>query len=342
VADVTGSGRWVVTGGAGYVGGHVVQALLAAGVEVVVLDDLSTGLPARIPAGTDWLHGRLDDRRALDEVLAGADGVVHLAAQTSAPGSVADPLRHYRGNVTDVVGLLAAMEDHGVTRLVASSSAAVYGGLLAVPAPRAFRENHPLHPQSPYGTTKMIGELLITDMCPRGLDSIALRYFNVAGAGAPVLADVKPAGLLPQVLQAADSGRPLTVFGIDHPTPDGSAVRDFVHAADVADAHVAAVDRLTSGWSGAAVYNVGTGTGSSVLDVLGRAGAVVGRPVPHVFGDSRPGDPAWAVGDVSAIARDLGWRASRDLTDCVVSAWSAMGHRAAPVGRDHRLTGAAR
>jgi UDP-glucose 4-epimerase len=321
---VTGSGRWVVTGGAGYVGGHVVQALLGAGIEVVVLDDLSTGRAARIPAGVRWVRGRLGDRRVLDDALAGVAGVVHLAALTSAPGSVTAPLAHYRANVGDVVGLLAAMADHGVSRLVASSSAAVYGGLPGEPALRASRETDALHPQNPYGSTKMIGELLLRDVAGQGLSSIALRYFNVAGAASPVLADVKPGGLAPQVLQARVTGAPLTVFGTDHPTPDGSAVRDFVHAADVADAHVAAVAKLLSGWSGAAVYNVGTGAGSSVLEVLARAGEVTGGRVPYVSGHRRPGDPSWAVADVSAMARDLGWRASRDLTDCLASAWEAM------------------
>jgi UDP-glucose 4-epimerase len=321
---MTGSGSWVVTGGAGYVGGHVVRALLRAGIDVVVLDDLSTGCIERVPPRVRRVVGRLDDRRVLDDALAGAAGVVHLAAQTSAPASVTDPLSHYRANVADVVTLLAAMADHGIARLVASSSAAVYGGLPGVPAPRAFAESHPLHPQSPYGTTKMIGELLLADVASRGLRSIALRYFNVAGAGSPVLADRKPGGLPPQVLQACRTGRPLTVFGTDHPTPDGSAVRDFVHAEDVADAHVAAVLRLSEGGSGAAVYNVGTGTGSSVLDVLARAGEVTGSAVPFEVGPRRPGDPSWAVADVSAIHRDLGWRATRDLTDCLASAWSAL------------------
>jgi UDP-glucose 4-epimerase len=317
------AGSWLVTGGAGYIGGHVVHALLDAGLEVVVLDDLSTGRAQRVPVGVRFVHGRVSDRHVLDRVLTGTAGVVHLAAQTSAPGSVTDPLLYYRANVGDVVTLLTAMADHGIGRLVASSSAAVYGGLPGVAVPLAFSEGHPLHPRSPYGTTKMVGELLLADMAARGLSSIALRYFNVAGAGSAVLADLKPGGLPPQVLAARVSRRPLTVFGTDHPTPDGSAVRDFVHAADVADAHVAAVARLCSGWSGAGVYNVGTGVGSSVWEVPARARNVTGGPVPFVTGPRRPGDPSWAVADVSAIARDLGWRASRDLTDCLASAWAA-------------------
>jgi UDP-glucose 4-epimerase len=316
---------WVVTGGAGYVGGHVVAALHAAGVGVVVLDDLSTGRADRLPPGVRLVRGRIGDRGVLDDVLPGAAGVVHLAALTSAPESVGSPLAYYRANVTDVVTLLGAMTEHQVPRLLASSSAAVYGGRPGDPAPTAFTEVHPTRPQNPYGTTKLVGEQLINEVGhAAGIATIALRYFNVVGAGAPALADGRPGGLLHSVLTARRDGVPLTVHGRTHPTPDGSAVRDFVHASDVAAAHVAAVSRLCSGWRGAAVYNVGTGRGTSVVDMIARTAVVTGGRVPSVDGPVREGDPACAVADPALIARELGWRARRGLDESIASAWAAM------------------
>jgi UDP-glucose 4-epimerase len=317
--------HWVVTGGAGYVGGHVVAALVEAGVDVVVLDDLSTGRAERLPRAVRLFRGRVGSRGALDAVLRRAAGVVHLAALTSAPESVAAPLSYYRANVTDVTELLAAMADHGVPRLVASSSAAVYGGRSGEPAPPAFPEQYPTAPQNPYGATKLIGERLIADVgAATGLASVALRYFNVVGAGSRCLADVRTGALLPRVLLARREGLPVTVHGRTHPTADGSAVRDFVHVLDVADAHVAAVAGVSSGRRGAAVYNVGTGTGSSVLELLARSAAVTGGPVPWVDGPARPGDPATAVADASLIARELGWYPRRGLDEAIASAWDAM------------------
>ncbi|SDY49769.1 UDP-glucose 4-epimerase [Modestobacter sp. DSM 44400] len=322
---MAGTGMWVVTGGAGYVGGHVVAALHAAGVELVVLDDLSTGRADRLPPEVRLVRGRVGNRAVLDGVLDGAAGVVHLAALTSAPESVDSPLAYYRANVTDVATLLGAMTDHRVPNLVASSSAAVYGGRPRDPAPAAFPENHRPRPQNPYGTTKLVGEHLMSEAGgAAGIATVALRYFNVVGAGARELADSRPGGLLPRVLAARRDGVHLVVNGRTHPTPDGSAVRDFVHAADVASAHVAAVSRLSSGGRGAAVYNVGTGRGASVLDVLARTEAVTGGPVPWVDGPPRVGDASCAVADTSLIARELGWHAERDLDESIASAWAAM------------------
>jgi UDP-glucose 4-epimerase len=334
--------HWVVTGGAGYIGGHVVSALVAAGVAVVVLDDLSTGRAERLPAEVRLVRGRVGNRGALDAVLPGAAGVVHLAALTSAPESVTDPLAYYRANVTDVATLLGAMAEHGVHRLVASSSAAVYGGRPGEPSPSAFAEQHPTAPQNPYGTTKLVGERLIAEAgAAAGLSSIALRYFNVVGAGSRALADVRTGALLPRVLLARRDGPAVTVHGRTHPTVDGSAVRDFVHVLDVADAHVAAVSRVGAGGPGAAVYNVGTGTGFSVLEVLARVAAVTGGPVPWLDGAARPGDPAYAVADASLIARELGWTAARDLDDAIASAWNALTATRGPaVSRRRRLAAA--
>jgi UDP-glucose 4-epimerase len=332
----------VVTGGAGYVGGHVVAALRGQGVPVVVLDDLSTGRADRLPADVPLVVGSVGDQRVLRSVLPGAEGVVHLAALTSAPDSVRDPLAYYRANVTDTAALLSAMGDADVLRLVASSSAAVYGSGSGA----ALTEQTPPQPQNPYGTTKWVGEQLMADVgAAASLASIALRFFNVVGSGGPALADSRTATLLPRALRAArgESG-PLVVHGLAHPTPDGSAVRDFVHVRDVAAAHVAAVRRLASGWSGSAVYNVGTGRGCSVLELIDLVERVTGLPVPWLPGQIRPGDPSWSLADPGLIARELGWCARWDLEDAVRSAWTSVApvrRVAGPVRRRFRQPAAA-
>src|SRR3954451_4026379 len=284
-------GTWVVTGGAGYIRGHVVAALRRDGIRVVVLDDLSTGRAERLPLDVPLVRGRVGDGRVLRSVLPGAAGVVHLAALTSAPEAVRDPLAYYRANVTDTAALLSAMADAGVDRIVASSSAAVYGSA----AGAVLTEQDLPRPENPYGTTKWIGERLLAEGgAATGMASIALRFFNVVGAATPVLADTRTTALLPRVLRAAQ-GAPLNVRGLAHPTPDGSAVRDFVHVRDVAEAHVAAVRRLASGWRGSAVYNVGTGTGCSVLELIALVERVTGAPGPLGVGAGATGRPV-AVG----------------------------------------------
>src|SRR3954449_4078085 len=331
------TGTWVVTGGAGYIGGDVVAALRRDGVRVVVLDDLSTGRAERLPVDVPLVRGRVGDPDVLRSVLPGAAGVVHLAALTSAPESVRDPLAYYRANVTDTATLLSAMADAGVDRIVASSSAAVYGSA----AGAVLTEEDLPRPENPYGTTKWIGERLLAEVgAATGTASVALRFFNVVGAAAPVLADARTAALLPRVLRAA-SGAPLTVHGLSHPTPDGSAVRDFVHVRDVAAAHVAAVRRLASGASGSAVYNVGTGRGRSVLELIALVERVTGRPVPWTPGPARPGDPSRSVAGPSLIARELGWRARWDLADAVRSAWAVRIPPPATVRRGARQPAAA-
>jgi UDP-glucose 4-epimerase len=326
-ADVTDT--WVVTGGAGYIGGHVVSALHRAGAEVVVLDDLSTGLAERLPDGVRLVRGRVGNAGLLRSVLRDADGVVHLAALTSVPDSVRDPLAYYRANVGDVATLASAMAEAGVGRLVASSSAAVYGDQGSA----AYAEDCDPRPTSPYGTTKWVGERLIAEAgAANGTASIALRFFNVVGAGGPVLADRRTGALLPRVLHARRTGVPLTIHGLAHPTRDGSAVRDYVDVRDVADAHVAAVTSLAAGGGSSAVYNVGTGTGCSVLELLAATARVTGGPVPWEAGPARPGDSISSVADPSRIARELGWHARHDLDDSVASAWAA-GSAAGKVSR---------
>jgi UDP-glucose 4-epimerase len=312
-------GTWVVTGGAGYIGGHVVAALRREGIPVVVLDDLSTGRADRLPPDVPLVQGRVGDPRTLRSALTGAAGVVHLAALTSAPESLRDPLAYYRANVSDTATLLAAMADAGVPRIVASSSAAVYGSA----GDAALTEQDLPRPENPYGTTKWIGERLLAEVgAATGTASVALRFFNVVGAATPELADTRSTALLPRVLRAAAGGA-LQVHGLSHPTPDGSAIRDFVHVRDVAEAHVAAVHRLTSDPVGSAVYNVGTGTGCSVLELIALTEWVTGRTVTWTAGPARPGDPSRSVADPALIARELGWRARWDLADAVRSAWAA-------------------
>jgi UDP-glucose 4-epimerase len=300
---------------------------------VVVLDDLSSGRAERVPRGVPLVRARAGDRPALRSVLAGAAGVVHLAALTSASDSVRNPLAYYQANVTDLATLLAAMTDVGVRRLVASSSAAVYGDQGTAVGP-AFTEDCAPHPQSPYGTTKWIGERLMAEVgAATGTATIALRYFNVVGAGDTALADHRTGVLLPRILLARRRGTALTVNGLAHPTPDGSPVRDFVDVQDVAEAHLAAVARLSSGWQGAAVYNVGTGVGCSVLQLLAATARVTDGPVAWMPGRARPGDPSSSVADASRIARELGWRARRDLDESVASAWAAMSEAGSVIRR---------
>ncbi|HEY2669719.1 MAG TPA: UDP-glucose 4-epimerase GalE [Rugosimonospora sp.] len=318
---------WLVTGGAGYIGGHVVRCLRGAGYQVVVLDDLSTGRPERLPDDVALVVGAVTDRSLITDVLRRhrIDGVVHLAARKSVSESVARPDWYHRENVGGVVALLDAMAGAGVSRLLFSSSAAVYG----IPAAPRVDESCRAAPINPYGLTKLLGEQLIAaagDGYP--MSWLALRYFNVVGAAQPLLADrvpanLAPANLVPIALAAMTADRPVTVTGTDFPTRDGTGVRDYVHVQDLAAAHLAAVDRLMGRTPASSVYNVGTGRGYSVLEVLNRIGAVTGQPVRYEVGARRPGDPPEVVADVSRIRRELGWQARYGLTEMIASTWLA-------------------
>jgi UDP-glucose 4-epimerase len=312
---------WLVTGGAGYIGAHVVEELLGAGHQVVVVDDLSTGSPHRVPPSVDFVRACITDRSALDDVFARhpVEGVVHLAGRKSVAESLLDPLGYHRVNVTGLAVVLEAMAAAGVTRLVFSSSAAVYG----TSGRRPLAESSPLAPRSPYGVSKLVGEQLIKACGAAGaLSWVALRYFNVAGAARPALGDRGGQNLLPRVFAAASTGEPLTVYGTDHPTPDGTALRDYVHPGDVAAAHAVAVAAVSAGTC-AEVYNVGTGTGTSVRDMICAVEAVTGLRVPVLLGGALAGDPAIAVADTTAIRRRTGWRPRHSLRDQVASAWAA-------------------
>ena len=313
-----------MTGGAGYIGSHVVRLLQQRGERVVVVDDLSNGRTERIG---DAPVVQVDlAREAAPEQLARAfsehavDAVIHFAARKQVGVSVQQPAMYWQQNVGGGANLLQAMADAGVGRLVFSSSAATYGA----PDVDLVREDGPAEPINPYGQTKLVGEWMNRAAgVAWGLRSANLRYFNVAGAGWPDLGDSVVMNLIPIVFTALDEGRAPVVFGGDYPTPDGSAVRDYVHVHDLALAHLAALDGLSRDERPHDVYNVGTGSGSSVLEVLRVIGEVTGIDTSPDVRERRAGDPPALVADVSRIEADLGWKASRDLTDIVSTAWEA-------------------
>jgi UDP-glucose 4-epimerase len=311
---------WLVTGGAGYIGAHVVRAMAAEGTSVIAFDDLSTGVADRVQ-GMPLVVGSVLDIPLLKRTIAEHEisGVVHIAAKKQVGESVADPLTYYRENVGGVMMLVEACRDMGVDRVVFSSSAATYG----LPDVDLVTEDTPCAPLSPYGETKLIGEWILRDCATAfGLRCMALRYFNVAGAAGPDLGDPGVFNLIPLVFRALDAGERPKVFGDDYPTPDGTCVRDYVHVADIAEAHLAATRALDDG-AGSATYNIGRGVGSSVLEVLEVIGTVTGRDVTPEIVDRRPGDPARIVAAADRIRGGLGFTATRDLEDMVESAWTA-------------------
>ena len=312
---------WLLTGGAGYIGSHVLRAMRADSLDVVVLDDLSTGDSGRVPATVPLVTASVLDRDAVQRTLVEYEisGVVHLAAKKSVGESMCNPLHYYRENVLGVVSLLAAMNAVGVRRLVYSSSAAVYG----TPATDAVDETAPLQPESPYGRTKLIGEWLVGDAVALGLSSVSLRYFNVVGCADPGLADVGGTNLFPLVMRALAGGERPTLFGEDYPTHDGSCIRDYIHVQDLAEAHVAAA-RLVASTTCQETVNIGCGRGHSVLEVLSAVGAVTGRDATPEILPRRPGDPAAVVAAVGKARRLLGWQAQHGLDDMVASSWHAL------------------
>ena len=312
---------WMLTGGAGYIGAHVLRALQASGREVVVLDDLSTGVAAKVPDGVPLLRANVGDRMTVGAALRDFDvtGVVHLAAKKAVGESVEQPEFYYRENVDGMLSLLEAMADAGTSALVYSSSAAVYGN----PSEEFVSENAPLIPESPYGQTKVIGEWMTRNSAVnRDLSWTALRYFNVAGAASPELGDTSVFNLIPMVFRALAEDRRPQVFGDDYPTPDGSCIRDYIHVADLADAHVAAAAACERPGVGEA-YNVGRGQGVSVFEVMTVISEVVGFDVNAEVGARRAGDPAQLVALAAKINNDLGWSAKYDLREMVTSAWAA-------------------
>ncbi|GLU90621.1 UDP-glucose 4-epimerase GalE [Agromyces sp. NBRC 114283] len=312
----------MVTGGAGYIGAHVVRAFQAKGIDVVVLDDLSSGRRGFVTDGVDFVHGSILDGALLESVFARHDvrGVVHLAGFKYAGVSVQRPLHTYQQNVTGTATLLAAMEAANVARIVFSSSAAVYG----TPDVDLVTEETAKHPQSPYGESKLIGEWLLADQAAAtGLAHTSLRYFNVVGSGTPEIFDVSPHNLFPLVFDALLDGRTPKVNGDDYATPDGTCVRDYIHVADLAAAHVVAAERLEAGEPVAPVYNLGSGDGVSVAEIMSAVAKVTGIDFVPESAPRRPGDPARIVASGELAARDLDWRMRHSLEDMVRSAWEA-------------------
>ena len=313
---------WLVTGGAGYIGSHVVKALAHAGLSTVVVDDLSSGFRQFVDPEVPFVYGSILDGELLVKTIADHDvsGVIHVAGYKYAGVSVQRPLHTYEQNVTGTAVLLAAMADKNVDKIVFSSSAAVYG----TPPTELVTEDTPKNPQSPYGESKLIGEWLLRDQgVAAGLKHTSLRYFNVVGSGDPSLYDTSPHNLFPLVFAALKDGRTPRINGDDYDTPDGTNVRDYVHVADLATSHVAAAIRLDAGEPLEAAYNLGSGAGSSVGDIMRAVADVTGIAFDPVIGPRRPGDPARIVATGELAARDLDWKMRHDLREMVASAWAA-------------------
>lgn len=313
---------WLVTGGAGYIGAHVVRAFNEAGMQAVVVDDLSSGHPSFVDADTPLVECSILDTAALRETLVNHEvtGVVHLAAFKYAGESVNRPLHTYTENVTGTISLLEAMKEAGVGNLVFSSSAATYG----TPDVDLVTETTAVTPESPYGRSKLIGEWLLEDFArAHGLAHTSLRYFNVVGSGYPDIRDTSPHNLFPIVLDALVAGHTPKIFGDDYPTPDGTCVRDYIHVADLAHSHVVAARALSEGKALEPVYNLGSGDGVSVREIMTAMSEVTGIEFTPETAPRRRGDPARIVASGEAAARDLEWVMRHSLNDMVASAWDA-------------------
>jgi UDP-glucose 4-epimerase len=323
----------LVTGGAGYVGSVVAEGLLKEGFGVVVLDNLQEGHHDAVPEGAEFIAADITVRQELEKVFAQnrIDAVMHMAAETVVPVSMTDPARHFRCNVVGGLNLLDAMLGHDVHRLIFSSSAAVYGE----PRTDEIGEGHPKVPLNPYGETKLIFERIL-EWYGRAyqLQFICLRYFNAAGASQRLGEDHRPeTHLIPNVLRAAlDKSAPVTLFGTDYPTRDGSCVRDYVHVIDIAQAHILALKRLKNR-SGRA-YNLGSGGGHSVMEVVEVARQVTGVDIPAKVSARRPGDPAVLVASSALAQQELGWKPEyAGLESIVSSSWRWMQEH--PQGYSH-------
>jgi UDP-glucose 4-epimerase len=312
---------FLVTGGAGYIGSHIVRSFGLAGMDVVVVDDLSSGHRAFVPADVAFVETSILDTEQLTATMRRHDvtGVVHLAGFKYAGVSVERPLHTYEQNVTGTASVLAAMRDASVPSIVFSSSSAVYG----TPTVDVVTEDTETIPESPYGESKLVGEWLIRSAArAHGFRHTSLRYFNVVGSAVPTLFDTSPHNLFPLVIKALRDGARPHINGNDYPTPDGTCIRDYIHVADLADAHVVAARKLVAGDALEPVYNLGSGDGVSVHEIMAAFAEATGRAFQPTIHPRRPGDPARIVANGVLAARDLDWMMRHTVRDMVESAWN--------------------
>ena len=312
----------MVTGGAGYIGSHVVRELQNEGMSVVVLDNLSTGVRGFVPPEVPFINGDLLDTGGVQSALAehSITGVIHIAGFKFAGISVEEPLHTYEQNVTAMMSLLRAMKDEGVRNIVFSSSSSVYGNA----ASGLVTEDHPFNPTSPYGESKAIGEWLLRNQgIATDLVHTRLRYFNVVGSGDQNLPDVSPYNLFSMVFAGLEQNRVPVIFGNDYETPDGTCIRDYIHVSDLAKAHVGAAERMERGDSVQAAYNLGSGTGTSVAEMMSAISRVTGIAFTPAIGPRRAGDPARVVASGERASREIGWSMTHSLDQMILSAYEA-------------------
>jgi len=310
----------LVTGGAGYIGAHVAAELLKSGYSIRVYDDFSNGLHRRVDGKfRDIVDGDMLDRVKLLAALDGIDAVIHLAAKKSVEESVKDPLKYYENNVGGTLDLLGAMAAKGVKQLVYSSSAAVY----SPNNKEAVVEDDPTAPLSPYGASKLLAEQLISSVgSAEQISNISLRYFNVVGSNIAEFGDNSKDNLVPKVFLALKNGKRPQIYGSDYPTPDGTCIRDYIHVQDLALAHLAALKKVESGYI-SQVYNVGSGKGYSVKEMMDQISKSLGREINPEVSQARAGDSPKLIASIDKIKEQLGWSPKASLEEMIDSAWQA-------------------
>lgn len=315
--------RILVIGGAGYIGSHVVHALLNKGHSVCVFDNMSTGRTENLFPQADFIQGDILDKSALNQALKNCDAVIHLAAKKAVGESMANPEKYAENNITGTLNVLNAMAANDVHHFVFSSSAAVYG----MPDVSVIDESCPVNPINFYGFTKLEIERFL-DWYDRlkGISFVSLRYFNAVGydaSGAVCGLEQNPQNLLPVIMEVATGVRPeLSIFGNDYPTPDGTCIRDYIHVTDLASAHVLAIEHLASGKESQKL-NLATGSGHSVLEMLQATERIIGRTLPHRFAPRRPGDPAILIANADKATAVLGWHPQHsDLENIIKTTWA--------------------